>query len=95
MGIQDILLNKGSVYTPYDGATPAVNPLATQASKMHADLAGTPGYSLDGASVSAVNTAFNQYNDGMNNVLPQPSVLDLNGKTPSKYKNPEKGTTYP
>jgi hypothetical protein len=95
MGIQDILTTKGSAYTKYDGATPSVNPLATQASKLHADLAGTAGYSLDGASMSTVNTAFNQYDDGMNNVLPQPSQLDMNGKTPAKYKNPEKGTTYP
>ena len=95
MGIQDILLKKGSAYTPYDGATPTPNPLATQASTLHASLAGTPGYSLDGATFSTVNTAFNQYDDGKNNVLPRPSILDLNGKTPSKYKNPEKGTTYP
>jgi hypothetical protein len=95
MGIQDILKTKGSTYTKYDGATPSVNPLATQASNLHADLAGTAGYSLDGASFNTVNQAFIQYDDGMNNVLPQPSQLDLNGKTPAKYKNPEKGTTYP
>jgi len=95
MGIQDILTTKGSTYTKYNGATPPVNPLATKASKMHADLAGTPGYSLDGAAFSTVNTAFIQYDDGDNNILPQPSQLDLNGKTPTKYKNPEKGTTYP
>lgn len=95
MGLQDILLKKGSAYTKHDGATPTVNPLATQASTLHASLAGSPGYSLDGATFSAVNTAFNQYDDGINNVIPQPSQLDLNGKIPTKYANPEKGTTYP
>jgi hypothetical protein len=95
MGIQYILTKKGSVYTPYDGATPPTNQLATKASKLHATATGDPGYSLNGAFTADVVALYNQYNDGVNNNIPQPSILDQNGKTPAKYKNPETGTTYP
>lgn len=95
MAILDLLTKNGSVYTPYDGATPTPNVLSTKASKMHATPTGDAGYSLDGAFTSDVVTAYNQYDDGVVNNIPQPSGLDLNGKTPTKYKNPETGTTYP
>jgi hypothetical protein len=84
MGLLDKLTTQGSVYTPYDGTTPSVNPLATQQSKLHAD-GNQPGYSLDGSDFSDVNSAYQQYNDGVNNILPQPSQLDLNGTTPPRY----------
>lgn len=84
MGLLDKLTTQGSVYTPYDGATPSVNPLATQQSKLHAD-GNQPGYSLNGSDFSDVNSAYQQYNDGVNNILPQPSQLDLNGTTPPRY----------
>ena len=84
MGILDLLLNQGSNLTPYDGKTPKVNPLATKQSKLHAD-GNQPGYSLNGSAASIVTTDYTAYNDGYNNALPQPSQLDLNGKTPAKY----------
>jgi hypothetical protein len=46
-----------------------------------------PGYSLDGSDFQIVNNAFQKYNDGTSNILPQPSQLDLNGATPSQYIN--------
>jgi len=83
------LLNKltkdGSRLTPYDGATPDINPLATQQSNLHADASGKPGYSVNGNSFNRVNGFYQLYLDGTANTLPQPSQLDLNDVTPSKY----------
>jgi len=84
MGLLDLLNNQGSNLTAYDGKTPKVNPLATKQSKMHAD-GNLPGYSLDGSNKTTVNNNYQDYLDGAINALPQPSQLDLNGKTPSKY----------
>ena len=84
MGLLDLLNNQGSNLTAYDGRTPKVNPLATKQSKLHAD-GNQPGYSLDGSNKTTVNTDFQSYLDGTINQLPQPSQLDLNGTSPSKY----------
>ena len=87
MGLLDMLLTQGSPFTAApNGQTPSINPLATQQSKLHAD-GGTPGYSLDGSDFSNVNSAYQQYNDGAVNFLPQPSLLDLDGQTPPQYLN--------
>lgn len=84
-GLLDKLQKKGSNLTAFDGTTPKVNPGATPQSKLHASDS-QPGYSLDGAFRGEVNNAYNSYLDGVTtNKLPQPSQLDLNGKTPSKY----------
>ena len=84
MGLLDLLTTQGSVYSVGNGATPSVNPGATQQSKLHAD--GTdPGYSLDGSDFTDVNAAFQSYNDGVNNLLPMPSLLDLDGIRPPTY----------
>jgi hypothetical protein len=74
----------GSPLSVANGGPIAVNPLATQQSKMHAN-GNQPGYSVDGSQFSTVNPQYQQYNDGAANVLPQPSVLDLNGATPTEY----------
>lgn len=78
----------GSIYSTGNGTTPLTNPGATKQSKLHADPAGQPGYSLNGAFNGAVGAAYGSYNDGINNALPQPSSLDLNGVVPSNnYRN--------
>lgn len=86
MGLLTKLQTAGSTYSYGNGQTPATNPGATNQSKLHAD-GNQPGYSLDGSDFTVVNTAFQQYNDGVNNVLPQPSQLDLDGTTPNQYIN--------
>lgn len=86
MGLLDKLTTQGSVYSYGNGITPSVNPGATQQSKLHAD-GSQPGYSLDGSDALAVNTAFQAYNDGVTNTLPQPSQLDLDGQIPTQYVN--------
>ena len=82
MGLLDKLTLDGSTYSYGNGQTPPTNPGATQQSKLHAD-GNTPGYSLDGSDFSEVNAAYQAYNDGYNNNLPKPSLLDLNGAAPT------------
>jgi len=79
-----MLLNQGSPLSIANGATPDINPLTTPQSNLHADGA-QPGYSLNGNGFTSVNAAWNQYVDGLNNPLPQPSLLDLDGATPPRY----------
>lgn len=88
MGLLDMLLNQGSPFTAApNGSTPIINPLATQQSTLHADGAAA-GYSLDGSDFSDVNSAYQAYNDGAVNFLPQPSQLDLDGQVPPISTNP-------
>jgi hypothetical protein len=84
MGLLDKLTIDGSVYSVGNGATPTINPGATQQSKLHAD-GNQPGYSLNGSDFSDVNNAFQQYNDGVTNILPMPSLLDKDGIRPPTY----------
>lgn len=83
MGLID-MLTTGKSTLGFNGTTPKINPGATQQSKLHAD-GNQPSYSLNGANLTEVNAAYIEYNDGVNNALPQPSQLDLNGVSPSKY----------
>ena len=87
MGLLDKLKNQGTSYSPTkNGTTPSTNTGATNLSKLHTD-GNKPGYSLNGSNVSTVSKDVNDYDDGVNNSLPQPSQLDLNGQTPSKYSD--------
>ena len=86
MGLLDKLTTSGTPYSYNNGTTPITNPGATSLSKLHVD-GNQPGYSVDGSNFSNVNAAFQAYNDGVNNILPQPSQLDLDGATPSQYIN--------
>jgi hypothetical protein len=82
MGLLDKLtLSQGSVYSYENGQTPPTNVGATQQSKLHAN-GNLPGYSVNGSEFFSVNNAYQAYNDGVTNFLPQPSLLDINGGTP-------------
>jgi hypothetical protein len=85
MGLLNKLQQGGSTLTAFNGNTPSINNLSTNQSNLHATPDGIAGYSLDGNFESNVNTSFQSYLDGANNILPQPSQLDLGGNTPSKY----------
>jgi hypothetical protein len=91
MGLLNKLQQGGSTLTAFNGNTPSVNPLSTNQSNLHATPDGTSGYSLDGNFFPDVNAAFQTYLDGTNNLLPQPSQLDLGGVTPSKYEDNQPG----
>lgn len=82
MSLLKKLTTEGSNYSKHDGAQPPINPLATKQSKLHAD-GDQPGYSLDGAGAAIVINDYGNYEDGVNNTIPQPSTLDLNGKIPT------------
>ena len=86
MGLLTKLQTAGSTFSIANGGQVATNPLATRQSKLHAD-GNAPGYSVNGANASLVNSQYQQYVDGAPNILPQPSQLDLNGSTPSQYIN--------
>jgi len=77
MGLLDKLQHGESNLTPFNGATPAVNQLATAQSPLH------DSYSVTGNNAMGVNSLFQQYLDGTNNVLPTPSQLDLGGVNPT------------
>ena len=77
MGLLDKLTKGDSNLTPFNGDTPLTNPLATAQSKMH------DSYSITGQNAGAVNANYQQYLDGVNNLLPTPSQLDLGGQTPN------------
>ncbi len=86
MGLKDILSTQGSPLSIANGGNVSTNPLAASTSKLHAD-GNQPGYSLNGANGQFVNNQYQQYVDGVGNILPQPSQLDLDGQTPSKYSD--------
>ena len=77
MDLIELFNNKGSEYSAYDGETPKINPLTTKQSKLH------NVYSIDGSNVSEIRRQFNLYLNGGNDILPQPSEYDLNGKVPT------------
>lgn len=81
MGLLTLLLTQGSPQSYGNGTTPPTNMGATSLSELHAN-GSAPGYSLDGSNFGVVNNAYQQYNDGANNLLPAPSQLDLDGITP-------------
>ena len=85
MGLLDKLTTQGTLLSKTgNGSTPSTNVGATTLSKLHAN-GNVAGYSLDGSNQADVNAAFQSYDDGVNNILPQPSLLDLGGATPTKY----------
>ena len=84
MGLLNMLLNQGSPLSIANGATPSINLLATNQSPLHYSNPNG-GYSIDGSDAGTVINAWNQYVDGYANTIPQPSQLDLNGTTPSRY----------
>jgi hypothetical protein len=83
MGLLTKLQTDGSTLSINDGLTPAINPLTTPGNSIHSTGIVTNSYSLNGSNVNAIGALVAQYEDGINNPLPQPSNLDLNGLTPT------------
>jgi hypothetical protein len=94
MGLLTKLTTDGSILSINDGITPDPNPLTTPGNSIHSTGIVNNSYSLNGSNVNTISSLVAQYEDGINNPLPQPSNLDLNGITPSQYLNnlPEGGT---
>jgi hypothetical protein len=83
MGLLTKLTTDGSNLSINDGLTPAINPLTTPGNSIHSTGIVNNSYSLNGSNVNAIGAFVAQYEDGINNPLPQPSNLDLNGLTPT------------
>jgi hypothetical protein len=94
MGLLDKLTTEGSILSINDGATPLTNPLANGLASIHSDGTPSNSYSLNGSNASTIGNLVAQYQDGKTNPLQLPSILDLNGETPTQYLNnlPEGGT---
>jgi len=90
MGLLNKLTQDGSAYTLYNGATPPINPLATKQSKLHADDT-EKGYSTIGNNFNIVSPQYNEYDDGVVNPLPPPSILDLPKLIGLTYENNQPG----
>jgi hypothetical protein len=82
MGLLTQLTTAGSNLSKHDGATPPTNNLATKSSTLHAN-GNQPGYSLNGSTGVTVRNEYGEYEDGVNNSIPQPSQLDLDGVPPT------------
>ena len=82
MGLLTKLTTNGSNLSINDGLTPATNPLTTPGNSIHSTGIVNNSYSLNGSNVNAIGALVAQYEDGINNPLPQPSNLDLNGLIP-------------
>jgi hypothetical protein len=93
MGLLDKLTTGGSNLSYNDGATPSINPLSNGLASIHSDGNPSNSYSLNGSNALTIGNLVAQYQDGVNNSLQLPSILDLNGATPSQYLNnlPESG----
>jgi len=78
MSLLNKLTQAGSPYSiTGNGSIPAINILATNQSKLHAD-GSQVSYSVNGANQSTVNAAYQGYVVGTPNILPLPSQLDYN-----------------
>ena len=82
MGLKERLTGGGSNLSKNNGGPNAALTAATQQSNLHARLNGTAGYSLDGSDFINVNKSYQEYTDGVPNLLPAPSTLDIDGITP-------------
>jgi len=94
MGLLTKLTTDGSNLSINDGLTPSPNPLTTPGNSIHSTGIVNNSYSLNGSNANTIGALVAQYEDGINNPLPLPSNLDLQGITPPQYLNnlPEGGT---
>ena len=91
MGLLDKLQTNGSTFSTNNGdpnlstipGGPVGNNLITNNSGLHADAAGNAGHSLNGSNINLVSLNYANYNDGVTNLLPAPSTIDLNGQVPT------------
>jgi hypothetical protein len=71
-------IGEGSTLSFSDGETPFTNPLSTKESQLHYNTAeDKPGYSVTGTQFSIVNLSYQEYEDGKNTPLPEPTTFDL------------------
>ena len=82
MGLKEKLITGQTALSKNNGGPNTKLAASTQQSTLHGRLNGAAGYSLDGSDFINVNKNYQEYSDGVPNLLPNPSVLDTNGVTP-------------
>jgi len=89
MGLKDKLITGQSVLSKNNGGPNSKLAASSQESTLHGKMDGVAGYSLNGSDFINVNKNYQEYSDGVPNLLPNPSVLDTNGVTPkSAFSTP-------
>jgi hypothetical protein len=69
-------IGEGSTLSFSDGENPFINPLSTKKSPLHYNtLEDKPGYSVTGTQFSIVNSSYQEYEDGKNTPIPEPTTL--------------------
>ena len=93
-------IGEGSTLSFSDGETPLINKLSTKQSPLHYNSYDIePGYSVNGTDASYVNSLYQEYEDGKNTPIPEPTTLDLldpitaDPNNKPKY-SPEPGQRY-
>jgi len=81
MGLLSLFEDDGSNYASYNNAGQPNTILATNQSPLHYYSVGRDELFQE------VNNGYQQYDDGVGNILPQPSQLDINnGYSPFQYR---------
>ena len=89
-------IGEGSTLSYSDGSTPLVNPLSTKQSPLHYNtLEDKPGYSVTGTQFSIVNSSYQEYEDGKNTPIPEPTTFDLLDPITADPDNKPKYTPLP
>ena len=71
-------IGEGSTLSYSDGNTPLINKLSTKESPLHYNSYDLePGYSVNGTDASYVNSLYQEYEDGKNTPIPEPTTFDL------------------
>jgi hypothetical protein len=96
LGIKERLIQKGSALSYNDGNDPSFNKLAGDGNtdrnySLHYDPSSpdiSNGYSVTGNNFSTINSYYQDYVDGKNTPLPEPTDLDINDPVTAdpKYK---------
>ena len=89
-------IGEGSTLSFSDGNTPLINPLSTKESQLHYNTAeDKPGYSVTGTQFFIVNLSYQEYEDGKNTPLPEPTTFDLLDPITADPDNKPKYTPLP
>ena len=95
-------IGEGSTLSYSDGSDPFINPLAGSGNNnKNISLHYSPlhkngmGYSVDGTNYTYTNLYFQQYEDGKNRPLPDPTKLDLLDPITADPDNKPKYTPLP
>ena len=89
-------IGEGSTLSYSDGIDPLINKLSTKESPLHYNSYDLePGYSVNGTDASYVNSLYQQYEDGKNGHIKEPTTFDLLDPITADPNNKPKYTPLP